>query len=64
MAGTAFAAGLAAGDVVRLRVGLHHRLRHAGEQVVLELADREVALPAFTEDAVRALLGGECGRSG
>jgi hypothetical protein len=59
VAGTAFAAGLAAGDVVRLRVGLHHRLRHAGEQLVLELADREVALPAFTEEAVRALLGGD-----
>ncbi|HSU11651.1 MAG TPA: cupin domain-containing protein [Pseudonocardia sp.] len=59
VAGTAFAAGLAVGDVVRLRVGLHHRLRHAGEQVVLELADREVALPAFTEEALRALLGGD-----
>jgi hypothetical protein len=59
VAGTAFTAGLATGDVVRLRVGLHHRLRHAGEQVVLELADREVALPAFTEEAVRALLGGD-----
>jgi bifunctional lysine-specific demethylase and histidyl-hydroxylase NO66 len=59
VAGTAFAAGLAPGDVVRLRVGLHHRLRHAGEQVVLELADREVALPAFTEEALRALLGGD-----
>ena len=59
VAGTAFAAGLAVGDVVRLRIGLHHRLRHAGEQVVLELADREVALPAFTEEALRALLGGD-----
>jgi hypothetical protein len=59
VAGTAFAAGLAVGDVVRLRVGLHHRLRHGGEQVVLELADREVALPAFTEEALRALLGGD-----
>jgi bifunctional lysine-specific demethylase and histidyl-hydroxylase NO66 len=27
--------------------------------VVLELADREVALPAFTEEALRALLGGD-----
>jgi lysine-specific demethylase/histidyl-hydroxylase NO66 len=59
VAGTAFAAGLAVGDVVRLRIGLHHRLRHVGEQVVLELADREVALPAFTEEALRALLGGD-----
>ena len=40
VAGTAFAAGLAVGDVVRLRVGLHHRLRPAGEHVVLELPDR------------------------
>ena len=59
VAGTAFAAGLAAGDVVRRRVGLHHRLRPAGGKVVLELPDREVGLPAFTEPAVRALLSGE-----
>ena len=58
VAGTAFAAGLAPGDVVRLRIGLHHRLRQADERVVLELADREICLPAFTEEALRALLGG------
>ena len=58
VAGTAFAAGLASGDVVRLRVGLHHRLRPAGEHVVLELPDREISLPAFTEAAVRALTRG------
>jgi lysine-specific demethylase/histidyl-hydroxylase NO66 len=58
VSGTAFAAGLAVGDVVRLRVGLHHRLRPAGDRVVLELPDREIGLPAFTEQAVRALLSG------
>jgi hypothetical protein len=58
VAGTAFAAGLAAGDVVRLRVGLHHRLRPAGEHVLLELPDREISLPAVTEAAVRVLVGG------
>jgi bifunctional lysine-specific demethylase and histidyl-hydroxylase NO66 len=57
VAGTAFAEGLAAGDVVRRRVGLPHRLRAAGEQVVLELPDRDVTFPAFTEAALRALLG-------
>jgi hypothetical protein len=57
VAGTAFAEGLAAGDVVRRRVGLHHRLRTSGEQVVLELPDREVTFPSFTATALRALLG-------
>jgi bifunctional lysine-specific demethylase and histidyl-hydroxylase NO66 len=56
VAGTAFAEGLAVGDVVRRRVGLYHRLRTAGDQVVLELPDREVTFPAFTEPALRALL--------
>ena len=64
VAGTAFAAGLASGDVVRLRVGLHHRLRPAGEHVVLELPDREISLPAFTEAAVRALMRGDTRRGG
>jgi hypothetical protein len=59
VAGTAFTAGLSPGDVVRRRVGLHHRLRPAGEKVVLELPDREIGLPAFTEPAVRALLSGD-----
>jgi bifunctional lysine-specific demethylase and histidyl-hydroxylase NO66 len=57
VAGTAFAAGLAVGDVVRRRIGLPHHVRVRGEQVVLELPDREVAFPAFTETALRALLG-------
>jgi len=59
VAGTAFAAGLGVGDVVRLRVGLPHRLRDDDERVVLELPDREIALPAFTGPAVRALLSGD-----
>ena len=57
VAGMAFADGLAAGDVVRRRVGLPHRLRAGAEKVVLELPDREVAFPAFTEPALRVLLG-------
>jgi hypothetical protein len=59
IAATAFADGLAAGDVVRLRGGLPHRLRAAGEQIVLELPDREVRFPSFTADGLRALIGGE-----
>jgi hypothetical protein len=59
VAGTAFADGLAAGDVVRLRGGLFHQVRVAAETVVLELPDREVRLPAFTEPALRALLRGD-----
>ena len=58
VAGTAFAAGLAIGDLVRLRGGLHHRLRPGSSTVVLELPDREVSFPAFTEPALRTLLGG------
>ncbi|HEX8518556.1 MAG TPA: cupin domain-containing protein [Pseudonocardia sp.] len=63
LAVTAFAAGLAAGDAVRLRGGLRHRLRRTGDatggRVVLELPDREVGFPARTEPALRALLGGD-----
>jgi cupin superfamily protein len=59
LATTAFAEGLAPGDVVRLRVGLRHRLREAGEKVVLELPDREVGFPAFTGPALRVLFGGD-----
>jgi bifunctional lysine-specific demethylase and histidyl-hydroxylase NO66 len=58
VAGAAFAEGLAEGDAVRRRTGLHHRLVDRGEQVVLELPDRRVALPATTAAAVRALLAG------
>jgi hypothetical protein len=59
LAHTAFAAGLGEGDAVRLRTGLGHRLLDRGEQLVLVLPDREVTFPAFTGDAVRALLSGE-----
>ena len=57
VAGTAFAQGLAAGDVVRRRVGLPHRLRPGADEVVLELPDRDVTFPEFTAAALRALLG-------
>ena len=59
LAHTAFTDGLAEGDVVRLRTGLGHRLLERGEQVVLVLPDREVALPVRTGSALRAILGGE-----
>ena len=58
MAGAAFAEGLAAGDVVRRRTGLRHRLLPDGDRVVLELPDRQVGLPAATAPAVTALLDG------
>jgi bifunctional lysine-specific demethylase and histidyl-hydroxylase NO66 len=57
VAGTAFAQGLAAGDVVRRRIGLPHRLRPGADEVVLELPDRDVTFPRFTAAALRALLG-------
>jgi lysine-specific demethylase/histidyl-hydroxylase NO66 len=56
---TAFAEGLAAGDAVRRRTGLGLRLSRRGDQVLLELPDRRIALPAATEPAVRALLSGD-----
>ena len=59
VAGAAFADGLAEGDVVRLRIGLPHRLRPQGDRVVVELADREIGLPAATAPALSALLGGD-----
>ena len=51
-----FAEGLAAGDQVRLRGGLRHRLVHDGDRLVLELPDRTVGLPGETAPALRALL--------
>ena len=45
IAGAAFADGLAAGDLVRLRIGLRHRLTAGGDQLALELPDREITLP-------------------
>ena len=46
--------------VVRLRRGLHHRLRPAGpdDPVVLELPDRTLTLPAGTREACERLLDG------
>ena len=44
---------------IRVRGGLRHRLRSAADGLVLETPDRTVRLPLSTEDAVRALLGGE-----
>ncbi|MHA6781076.1 cupin domain-containing protein [Pseudonocardia saturnea] len=59
IAGTAFADGLAVGDAVRLRIGLGHRVVARGDRVALQLADREIALPAATEPALRAVLDGD-----
>jgi hypothetical protein len=59
VAGTAFAQGLAVGDTVRLRRGLRHRLVEADAQVVLELPERRLTLPAETAAALRLLLHGE-----
>ena len=57
LAGAAFAEGLAPGDAVRVRIGLHCRLtRHDG--LVLELPDRRVTFPDAAGAALGALLGG------
>jgi lysine-specific demethylase/histidyl-hydroxylase NO66 len=58
VAAAAFAEGLAAGDTVRRRIGLRHRLSRGAEHVVLELPDRQITLPRATESAVRSLLSG------
>ncbi|MDD7938132.1 cupin domain-containing protein [Actinomycetospora lutea] len=56
--------------VVRLRRGLHHRLRPStgagttDEAVVLELADRTLTLPAGTRDACARLLDGRPATAG
>lgn len=57
LAAAAFADGLAAGDVVRRREGLALRVVERGGQVVVELPDRTLALPAATAVALRAVLG-------
>lgn len=64
LATTAFTAGLAAGDAVRLRLGLLHRLVPCGERVRLELPDRRIELPASCGEPLRALLSGEACRVG
>ena len=57
VASAAFAEGLAPGDAVRVRIGLHCRLtRHDG--LVLELPDRRVTFPDTVAPALEALLGG------
>ncbi|MBW0114212.1 cupin-like domain-containing protein [Pseudonocardia sp. KRD-169] len=58
VAGAAFADGLATGDAVRLRAGLGHRVVERGGKVVLELADREITLPAVTGAALCSALDG------
>jgi hypothetical protein len=58
VAAAAFADGLAVGDTVRLRTGLHHRLADGGDTVLLELPDRQVRLPAACAEPLRALLSG------
>jgi len=52
-----FADGLAVGDRVRRRTGLHHRLVTDGDRLRLELPDREITFPPAVEPALRALLG-------
>ncbi|GAB2678537.1 hypothetical protein GCM10027271_44520 [Saccharopolyspora gloriosae] len=64
VAGAAFAEGLAAGDAVRRRTGLHHRLLEQHDEVVLELPDRRLSLPAATAVPLRALLTGGTVRVG
>lgn len=64
VAGVGFAEGLAVGDAVRRRAGLHHRLTERGDHVVLELADRQISLPVETSAALRAVLTGSTCRVG
>lgn len=60
VAAAAFTAGLGPADSVRLRAGLGHRFRPAGEdRVALELPDRTVTLPGYTAEAVKELLRGD-----
>ncbi|MDF2976103.1 MAG: cupin [Actinomycetospora sp.] len=62
LAQAAAATAADASTTVRLRRGLHHRLRPAGPAadapVVLELPDRTITLPAGTREAVARLLDG------
>ena len=55
-----FAAAVTAGDAVRLREALKHRLDRAADRtLLLELADRTITFPASTRDALRVLLAGD-----
>ncbi|HSK58295.1 MAG TPA: cupin, partial [Actinomycetospora sp.] len=60
LAQAAAATSADASTVVRLRRGLHHRLRptDADAPAVLELPDRTLTLPAGTREAVARLLDG------
>jgi hypothetical protein len=58
VAAAAFAEGLAAGDTVRLRTGLRHRVAGRDGRLVVELPDRNITLPSTTGEALRALLCG------
>ncbi len=49
---------LGAHSVVLLRPQLRHRLRVAGDRVVIELADRTISLPVSTQPALDVLLSG------
>ncbi|MFC5142334.1 cupin domain-containing protein [Actinomycetospora rhizophila] len=63
----AAATSAGATTTVRLRHGLHHRLREqagADDAVVLELADRTLTLPAGTRDACARLLDGRPATAG
>ncbi|GAA1291738.1 hypothetical protein GCM10009609_70260 [Pseudonocardia aurantiaca] len=58
VAAAAFADGLAAGDTVRRRTGLRHRSAERDGQLVVDLPDRSITLPAATGEALRTLLSG------
>ncbi|MPZ65570.1 MAG: cupin [Pseudonocardiaceae bacterium] len=58
LAQLAFRDEVSAGDEVRRRNGLRHRLHPDGQQVELELADRTVTLPGGTAAALEVLLAG------
>jgi hypothetical protein len=64
VAAAEFAAGLAAGDAVRLRLGLRHRLVEGTERVRLELPDRRIDLPIACAEPLRALLSADACRVG
>jgi bifunctional lysine-specific demethylase and histidyl-hydroxylase NO66 len=58
LAQAAAAAEVRATTQIRLRGQLRRRIRTESGQVVLEYADRRLTLPAATEPALKALLGG------
>lgn len=65
IAAAAFAQNLAAGDAVRCRTGLRHRVEDTTDgRIVLELPDRQISFPSTTSTAVHALLDGRTWRVG